>query len=89
MKVSAPRPPTPGTQEARILAILEDGRPHTLYDWPADDTYTGRNAVSRLVKRGYRIKAWYDRRHKTRRGKIVKTYQLQLEQAELPLEAAR
>lgn len=76
-----PVPPKPNTQEGRILRVLEDCRPHTLNDWPKGDDYTGRNAISRLGKRGYPIDRWFDR------GRKVKTYQLRMEQGELGLPA--
>ena len=80
MSTTAPRPPRADTQEGRILAVLSDGRPHTLYDWDPRDRYTGRNAVSRLVNnRGYRIKSW------KAPGSKVQTDQLVVEQAELAL----
>jgi len=77
-----PRPPRHDTQEGRILRVLRDGRVHTLHDWPSQDVYTGRNAISRLKSRGYRIKSW------KKKGEKVQRYQLELEQAELPLVAA-
>jgi len=72
-----PSRPNPDTQEGRILAILEDGFSHTLYDWPGRDRYTGRNAVSRLKTRGYPITSWLSRTHR------VQSYRLPLSQGEL------
>jgi len=75
-----PIEPRPGTQEARILEVLKDGRVHTMCDWPREDWYTGRNAVSRLItKKGWPIRSWKENGHKTQR------YQLPLEQGELQL----
>lgn len=75
-----PVQPRAGTQEARILAVLMDGRVHTMYDWPRGDWYTGRNAVSRLItKKGWPIKSWKEK------GQKVQRYQLPLQQGELQL----
>lgn len=77
-----PVEPRPGTQEARILEVLKDHRVHTMYDWPREDWYTGRNAVSRLVtKKGWPIRSW------KKKGDKVQRYQLpaQVEQEELQL----
>lgn len=74
-----PRDPRPGTQEARILDVLLDGRVHTINDWPRDDDYTGRNAVSRLKKKGWPIRSWKES------GQSTQRYQLPLEQGELQL----
>ncbi len=71
-----PSRPNSDTQEGRILAILEDGFSHTLYDWPGSDRYTGRNAVSRLKTRGYPIASWFSRVHG------VQAYRLPLSQGE-------
>jgi len=83
MSTRKPTMPRPGTQEDRILKVLMDGRVHTMYDWPRDDVYTGRNAVSRLkILKGWPIKSWKEKGHKVQR------YQLDLGQLELPLSAA-
>ena len=72
-----PSRPNPDTQEGRILAVLEDGFSHTLYDWPGRDRYTGRNAISRLRARGYEIGSWFSRTYR------VQSYRLPLSQGEL------
>jgi len=74
-----PVQPRAGTQEARILGVLFDGRVHTIDDWPYLDQYTGRNAVSRLKAKGWPIRSWKVKGYKTQR------YQLPLEQGELQL----
>jgi len=75
-----PVEPKPGTQEARILAVLMDGRVHTMYDWPRSDWYTGRNAISRLItKKGWPIRSWKEK------GQKVQRYQLRVQQGELQL----
>lgn len=67
----APTPPKPGTQEAQVLEFLQDGRPHQVWDrgWPCG-AYTGRNAVSRLVAKGWPIRSW------KRPDDTYQTYQL-------------
>lgn len=80
MSTRKPTMPRPGTQEDRILKVLMDGRVHTMYDWPRDDVYTGRNAVSRLkILKGWPIKSWKEK------GQKVQRYQLPLQQGELQL----
>lgn len=75
-----PQDPRPGTQEARILDVLKDGRVHTMYDWPRADWDSGRNAVSRLkTQKGWPIRSWKNESQSTQR------YQLPLEQGELQL----
>ena len=67
-----PYPPVPGTQEARILDVLYDLENHTSHDWPEDDRVAGRNAVGRLVGRGYPIVRGWVRL----RGTKFRTYRL-------------
>ena len=72
-----PSRPNSDTQEGRLLAVLEDGFSHTLHDWSRPDRYTGRNAVSRLKKRGYPIISWFSKVHG------LQAYRLPLSQGEL------